>query len=89
MITFSYQKTSPSDKPDDQTTCVYTGNEAPLKQGYIKYFRVPRFDWKQLEIDLRAIPELKPARYLREIRIEARGHDYLAEITNISLVGTE
>jgi hypothetical protein len=89
MIAFTYQKTSPSDNPEDQTMCLYSGAEAPLKQGYIKYFRVPRFEWKQLEIDLRTIPELKAARYLKEIRIEARGHDYLSEVTAISLVGAE
>jgi hypothetical protein len=89
LITFAYQRTSPSDTPDDQTMCVYSGDEAPTKQGYIQYFRIDRFDWKRLKIDLRTIPELKPARYLREIRIEARGHDYLAEITGISLMGSE
>lgn len=89
MITFEYQKTSPSDRPEAQTMCVYSGDEAPTKQGYIQYFRIDRFAWKHLEIDLRKIPELKPARYLSEIRIEARGHDYLAEITGISLMGSE
>ncbi len=89
MINFDYQRTSPADAIERLTTCVYTGAEAPVKQGYIKYFRIPRFDWKHLEIDLRDIPELKSVRYLRQIIVEARGHDYLAEITDISLVGTE
>ena len=90
MITFVYQKTSPSDTELRQRTCVYTSaNVAPVMQGYIKYVRIDRFDWRHLQIELRDIPELKEVRYLREIIIEARGHDYLAEITGISLVGME
>jgi hypothetical protein len=90
MVTFAYQKTSPSDTDGYQRNCVYTSeDEAPVKQGYITYFKIKRFDWSRLEIELRDIPELKEVRYLRQIIIEARGHDYLAEITGVSLVGTE
>jgi hypothetical protein len=90
MITFIYQKTSPSDTDGVQRSCVYTSeNEAPVKQGYIKYYRIKRFEWTHLEIELRDIAELKEMRYLRQIEIEARGHDYLAELTDVSLVGTE
>ncbi len=68
---------------------MYSGRRGSTKQGYIQYFRIDRFDWKHLEIDLRTIPELKPARYLREILYRGAGHDYLAEITGISLMGSE
>jgi hypothetical protein len=92
MLTFRYQKTSPNDKVQEQTTCVYSSVKeavAPVRQGYIKYIRIPRFEWHRLQIELRNLPELKDVRYLEEIWIEARGHDYLAEITDISLLGTE
>jgi hypothetical protein len=60
-----------------------------VQQGYIRYYKIPRFEWTHLQIELRDIADLKEVRYLEEIRIEARGHDYLAEITDVSIVGTE
>ena len=92
MITFAFKKTGPGDKSQEQTTCVYSSVKeevAPVKQGYIKYIRIKRFEWHRLQIELRDLPELKEVRYLEEIRIEARGHDYLAEITDVSLIGSE
>jgi hypothetical protein len=92
MITFAYKKTAPGDSRQEQTSCVYTSTAEPdaaVKQGYIRYYRIPRFEWTHLQIELRDIADLKEVRYLEEIRLEARGHDYLAEITGVSLVGTE
>ncbi len=89
MIMLEYRNTSPSDELLWSRTCVYTGAEAPVKQDYLQYVNIERFEWEHLQLDLRAIPDLKSARYLRQIIIEARGHDYLAEITGISLMGSE
>ncbi|HET9222169.1 MAG TPA: hypothetical protein VFO07_06680 [Roseiflexaceae bacterium] len=94
MITFVYKKTGPGDSRQEQTSCVYTTTStaksgAAVQQGYIRYYRIPRFEWTNLQIELRDIADLKEVRYLQEIRIEARGHDYLAEITGVSLVGIE
>ena len=38
---------------------------------------------------LRDDAQLKEARYLQKIRIEARGHDYMSEITDIRLIGVQ
>jgi hypothetical protein len=89
FITLVYKPTSPSDQESLHRICVYTGVEAPVKAGYIDYIKMPQFDWQRLDIDLRKISELRSVRYLQQIIIEARGHDYLAEITDISLVGTQ
>jgi hypothetical protein len=94
MITFAYKKTAPGDSRQEQTSCVYTISStaksgAAVQQGYIRYYRIPRFEWTHLQIELRDIPDLKEVRYLEQIRIEARGHDYLAELTNVSLMGTQ
>jgi len=89
MIVLTYKTTSPAAKETDHTVCVYSGAEAQSKVDYIDYVRMAPFDWYHLDINLRDIPELKPVRYLQRLRVEARGHDYLSEITDISLVGTE
>jgi hypothetical protein len=89
MIMIEYRNTSPSDELAWSRTCVYTGAEAPVKQDYIRYVRIERFEWEHLQLDLRELPELKTARYIRQIIIETRGHDYLTEITDLSLIGRE
>jgi hypothetical protein len=89
FITLVYKPTSPNDKEANHRICVYTGNSASVRVGYIDYFELPRFAWQQLDIDLRRLSQLRSVRYLQQIIIEARGHDYLTEITALSLVGTE
>jgi len=89
FITLVYKPTSPNDKEANHRICVYTGSSVPVRVGYIDYFELPRFAWQQLDIDLRSLSQLRSVRYLQQIIIEARGHDYLTEITALSLVGTE
>jgi hypothetical protein len=89
FITLVYKPTSPNDKEANHWICVYTGTSASVRAGYIDYFELPRFAWQELDINLRRLPQLRSVRYLQQIIIEARGHDYLTEITAISLFGTE
>jgi hypothetical protein len=89
LITVEYRNTGIADELQRSRICVYTGEEAPVKQNYIHYVNIERFAWEHLQIDLRSIPELRTARYLRQIIIEARGHDYLTQITDVSLIGAE
>jgi hypothetical protein len=89
FITLVYKPTSPNDKEAEHWICVYTGKSAPVRAGYIDYFELPRFAWQQLDINLRQLPQLRSVRYLQQIKLEARGHDYLTEFTAVSLIGTE
>jgi hypothetical protein len=91
MITLKYKMTSPTDTEDWIRTCVYTGPQTKLQgSGIQQYIRVKQFDWQRIEIEFRDDRSpLKRARYLQYIVIEARGHDYLSEITAVSLIGTE
>jgi hypothetical protein len=89
MIYISYKQTNPIEAPRQYAKCVYTGEETPVKSPGINYERVPPYVWRRLDIDLRALPEFQQVRYLERIRIEARGHDYLCEFTDLSLVGVQ
>jgi hypothetical protein len=91
MITLTYKATSPTDKQDTLTTCVYTGPETKIQAPWIQqYIHLKEFEWQPLNIEFRDNrSQLKQVRYLQKIRIEARGHGYLSEITNVSLIGTE
>jgi hypothetical protein len=83
--------TSKDDKPKD----------IPVKDyGVNNYYQVSRFSFEQLAIDLREVerdvreenpgqPNISEAWYIESIRIEARGHEYLSQITDISLVGSD
>lgn len=87
-IRLIYKRTSPADQDEEYAACVYSGEEIAQRSLDIGYYdRVSTDAWSRLEIDLRADPRLKDVRYLRTIRIEARGHDYISEFTDVSLVG--
>lgn len=89
MITLTYKQISPTDPEQEDTTCIYAGDDdALVKAPYIRYFRVPFYRWYELSIPLRAEDsQLKKVRYLQQIRIYANGHDYASEITKVSLRG--
>ena len=90
MIKLTYKQTSPTDAEQYRTTCVYSGSqETTVKAPEINYIRVEPYKWQPLKINLRDDPSLQRVRYLQKIRIYANGHDYLAEITHVSLIGKQ
>jgi hypothetical protein len=93
MITLVYKPTSPTDQEQLRRFCAYIDDDAtpPVAQasGEIWYRPVPAFQWYRLEVELRDDELLRQARYLQMIYIEARGHRYLSEITDISLEGRQ
>ncbi|MEN9935689.1 MAG: hypothetical protein RLZZ387_2268 [Chloroflexota bacterium] len=92
LITIKYKPTSPTDQEQQRLLCVYVDQDnSPSTQatGEFLYRPVPQFQWYRLDVELRDDAILRQARYLQLIRIEARGHDYLSEITDISLTGRQ
>ncbi len=93
MIHLVYKDTSPTDQQLNRYFCVYTTGQTPQNSGQVVgeiwYRPVPPFAWYRLDIDLRDDQLLKKARYIQTIRVESRGHDYFAEITDISLMGRQ
>lgn len=90
MLVLHYRETSPTDAPQRYNRCFYTGGEAQVKDPNIQYTELPLAEWYHLDnIELRDDMRLKRVRYLQEISIEARGHDYVSDITGISLIGTQ
>jgi hypothetical protein len=88
----TYKFISPSDQQMERVFCLYAfKSEDTLVQdnGSTRYRSLPPYEWYRLDVDLREDEYLRFARYLQEIRIEAYGHDYLAEITDISLIGKQ
>jgi hypothetical protein len=88
----TYKFISPSDQQMERVFCLYAfSSDDTLVQdnGSTRYRSLPPYEWYRLDVDLREDEYLRFARYLQEIRIEAQGHDYLAEITDISLVGRQ
>jgi hypothetical protein len=93
MIWLKYKPTSPTDQEQNRYFCIYSvvdGGAPDLPDlEAIRYRQVPRFQWYRIDIELRDDTLIRQARYLQTLRIEARGHDYLSEVTGFSLVGTQ
>jgi hypothetical protein len=91
LITVQYKPTSPTDREQFRRFCVYIDDDLLPSQssGDIWYRPVPKFQWYRLDVELRDDELLREARYLQVIYIEGRGHRYLSEITEISLVGRQ
>jgi hypothetical protein len=92
MIQLIYKPTSPTDQEQQRYICVYStdkGEKQVPDLQVIRYRPVPPYTWYQIDIELRGDTLIKQARYLQTIRIEARGHDYLAEVTGFSMVGQQ
>ncbi len=88
----TYKFISPSDQQMERTFCLYAFKSADTfaqDTGSTRYRALPPFEWYRLDVDLREDEYLRLARYLQEIRVEARGHDFLAEITDLELIGRQ
>lgn len=92
MFQLTFKTISPTDKQQERTFCLYAfkSTQSPVQDsGDIRYRALPPFQWYRLDVDLREDEFLRYARYLQSIRIEARGHDYLSEITDVNLIGQQ
>jgi hypothetical protein len=93
MIWMTYKRTSPTDAQQERSICVYAVDSSTVAgsedAGEINYKPVNLFQWYPIDIQLRDDLQLGEVRYLQKIRIEARGHDYMSEITGIQLIGMQ
>jgi hypothetical protein len=91
LVQLVYKLTSPTDPQENRYFCVYTADDqpdaVPEEVGQIRYRPVPLFQWYQLDVELRDDSLIRQARFIQQIRIEARGHDYLVEFTGLGLMG--
>jgi hypothetical protein len=93
-----YKQDSPSDAEQKRSICVYKDDSddtsvtsqlsEQLPGGWV-YQGVRQNLWHKIEFNLRDDDLLPDARYLQLIRIYANGHDYISEVTDISLVATQ
>lgn len=91
-IQFVYKQKSPTDRQQNRYFCVYsdeTNTEIERGESEFSYRGVPQYQWYHLNYELRDDPSLKQAYYLQTISIYANGHDYVSEITDISLIGAQ
>ncbi len=92
MFKLIFKTISPADKQQERTFCLYAFKSTQSlvqDSGEIRYRALPPFQWYRLDVDLREDEFLRYAHYLQSIRIEARGHDYLSEITDLNLIGRQ
>ncbi len=92
MFTLVYKYISPADEQLERNFCLYAYKSTDTlvtDTGRIRYRALPPFEWYRLDVDLREDEYLRLARYLQSVRIEARGNDYMAEITDLALIGRQ
>lgn len=91
-FTLVYKYISPADEQLERNFCLYafkSQDTLVTDTGRIRYRALPPYEWYRLDVDLREDEYLKLARYLQSIRIEARGNDYMSEITDVALIGRQ
>jgi hypothetical protein len=93
-IWLKYKHKSPSDSEQNRYFCVYvdeTAADLPRDQRGSEFIYTPVHEdtWLPLTYELRNHASLKDAYYLQSITIFANGHDYLSEISDISLLATQ
>jgi mannose-6-phosphate isomerase-like protein (cupin superfamily) len=94
LVRIFYKDTAPADTPQEQTFCFWykdgpNGTLTPDAPGYFASQQVEQYEWTHFSVDLRDERFIPRARYLQRVQIEARGHDYNVEITNVSLIATQ
>jgi hypothetical protein len=93
-VWLTYKRKSPSDQEQNRYFCVYvdeTAADLPRDQKGSEFIYTPVHEdtWLPLTYELRNYPSLKDAYYLQSVVIYANGHDYLSEISDISLLATQ
>lgn len=88
IITLKYKMTTPADAPNFYRICIYTGDRTQVEDpSFNEYIPRTLFALHLLSIELRNKSGIQEARYIESIHIEARGHDYISQVTDLSLVG--
>jgi hypothetical protein len=93
-IWLKYKQRHPSDIEQNRYFCIYvdeTAADLPMDQRGSEFIYTPvhQGQWYNPKYMLRNYESLKDTYYLQSITIYANGHDYLSEITDISLVATQ
>ncbi|MEO7910639.1 MAG: hypothetical protein ABIV47_13395 [Roseiflexaceae bacterium] len=93
-IRLTFKQKSPSDTEENRHFCIYvdeTAADLPRDQKGSEFIYTPvhQGQWYNLKYVLRNYDSLKEAYYLQSIVILANGHDYVSEITDISLLATQ
>jgi hypothetical protein len=90
LVKLIYKNVSPADDASQLVYCFFYRDDAgeEVRAPEIQYQQVKQFEWFAFNKELRG-NELANARYIQEIQIYASGHDYNAEVTDISLIGSQ
>jgi hypothetical protein len=93
-IRLTFKQKNPSDTEENRYFCIYvdeTAADLPRDQKGSEFIYTPvhQGQWYNLKYVLRNYDSLKDAYYLQSVVILANGHDYLSEITDISLLATQ
>jgi hypothetical protein len=93
-IRLTYKQKRPDDTELNRHFCIYvdeTAADLPRDQMGSEFIYTPIHEdrWLPLKYELRNYESLKDTYYLKSIVIYANGHDYLSEITDISLLATQ
>lgn len=95
MVEIFYKIGSPRENDLRYVTCAfYLTPEEPnynRDPNIYPYFPIERFAFYPISVDLRLLPDgensIRRARYISSVRVYANGHDYLSQVTRVSLVG--
>ena len=93
-IRLTYKQKLPSDNEQNRYFCIYvdeTAADLPKDQKGSEFIYTPvhQNQWYNLKYELRNYESLKDSYYLQSVTIYANGHDYLSEITDISLLARQ
>jgi hypothetical protein len=93
-IKLTFKQRSPSDTEQNRYFCIYvdeTAADLPRDQKGSEFIYTPvhQGQWYNLKYVLRNYESLKDAYYLQSVVILANGHDYVSEISDISLLATQ
>ena len=93
-VRFRFKRDGPADAPEERYICFYRSsfNKPIAPAGQYVYQAVSNQAlWFRLEFDLRdpTFDLLKSARYIDSIAIYGNGHDYISQVTDISLIARQ
>ena len=93
-VKIMFKQSSPTDGDDVRYLCFYRNSTGELipSNGQFVYQAVDDLpSWYKVTFDLRdpALDLLRSARYIKSIAIYGNGHDYISEVTDISLIATQ